>query len=136
MKLLYGKAKLQNDALKVVVLAHYERGLIKGALVRQFEYLYDNDIIEEEGFMLWESDVHDQTPGRQKALLQVRSVQNNIFLGLIFFLRNWKSYHARDDTVVYFYFFLHRVFQNCGMYWGLYFRLIALKLGKIIRSIP
>ena len=71
MKTLYGKAKLQNEALKAVVLAHNERGLIKGALLRQFEYLYDHDIIEEEGFLVWEGDVHDQTPGRQKALLQV-----------------------------------------------------------------
>ena len=71
VKLLNGKLKLQNDALKAVILAHNERGLVKGALVKQFTYLYDDDIIEEEAFLLWEKDVHDQTPGRQKALLQV-----------------------------------------------------------------
>ena len=62
---------MQREALRGVVLAWSERGSVKGALVKQFDYLYENDIIEEEAFNLWENDVHDQTPGRQKALLQV-----------------------------------------------------------------
>ena len=53
------------------MLAHHERGFEKGALVKQFEYIYDNDLIEEDGFIAWENDVHDQCPGRNQALLQV-----------------------------------------------------------------
>ena len=71
VKVLTGKPILQKTALKAVVLAHHERGFEKGALVKQFEYIYDNDLIEEDGFIAWENDVHDQCPGRNQALLQV-----------------------------------------------------------------
>jgi len=43
----------------------------KDQLLKQFVLLYDEDIVEEDGFLLWEKDIQDQTPGRQKSLEQV-----------------------------------------------------------------
>lgn len=88
MKLLRTKPKIQCATLKAVVLAHNERGMqkvnafflatcsniFKDHLLKQFILLYDEDIVEEDGFLLWEKDIHDQTPGRQKGLEQVKTV--------------------------------------------------------------
>ncbi|CBY22960.1 unnamed protein product [Oikopleura dioica] len=71
VKLLRTKPKVQCAALKAVVLAHNERGMQKDQLLKQFVLLYDEDIVEEDGFLLWEKDIQDQTPGRQKSLEQV-----------------------------------------------------------------
>ncbi|CAG5099086.1 Oidioi.mRNA.OKI2018_I69.XSR.g16237.t1.cds [Oikopleura dioica] len=71
VKLLRTKPKIQCATLKAVVLAHNERGMQKDHLLKQFILLYDEDIVEEDGFLLWEKDIHDQTPGRQKGLEQV-----------------------------------------------------------------
>ena len=70
-KLLIGKMEAQAECLKIVVQAHIERGLPKGALVKQFYDLYHDDLIDEDSFLRWEADKHDQTPKREEAMRHV-----------------------------------------------------------------
>ena len=58
----------QLECVRTIVNAHIERGLPKGALIKEFHDLYDEELIHEESFLKWESDIHDQTPARQQAL--------------------------------------------------------------------
>ena len=74
-KMLDRKTQLidaQLECVRTVVNAHIERGLPKGALIKEFHDLYDEELIHEESFLKWESDIHDQTPARQQALDNVR----------------------------------------------------------------
>lgn len=70
-KMLVGKIDAQVECLKVLVNAHIERGLPKGALLKQFYDLYHDDVIDEDSFLRWEGDIHDQTPKRAEALKDV-----------------------------------------------------------------
>ena len=70
-KILDRKTQLietQLECVRTIVNAHIERGLPKGALIKEFHDLYDEELIHEETFLKWESDIHDQTPLRQQAL--------------------------------------------------------------------
>ena len=70
-KMLVGKIDAQVECLKVVANAHIERGLPKGALLKQFYDLYHDDVIDEDSFLRWEGDIRDQTPKRAEALKDV-----------------------------------------------------------------
>ena len=50
----------------------------KGLLLRWFVLLYDLEIVEEEAFLKWKEDLDDTTPGKGKALFQVRSPHLNL----------------------------------------------------------
>ena len=84
----------QLECVRTIVNAHIERGLPKGALIKQFHDLYDEELIHEETFLKWEADIHDQTPQRQQALdhvsiqlvwLEVR-ISGHFYFEIPFFL--------------------------------------------------
>ena len=79
--MLVGKIDAQVECLKVVVNAHIERGLPKGALLKQFYDLYHDDVIDEDSFLRWEGDIHDQTPKRAEALKDVSRLHSVIKYG-------------------------------------------------------
>ena len=78
----------QLECVRTIVNAHIERGLPKGALIKQFHDLYDEELIHEETFLKWEADIHDQTPQRQQALDHV-SIKPFLFRDTIFFSNFW-----------------------------------------------
>lgn len=49
-------------------------------LLRFFVYFYDMEIIEEEAFLSWKEDVTQEYPGKGKALFQVLSILNWLYL--------------------------------------------------------
>jgi len=45
----------------------------KGVLLRWFNTLYEEEIVEEEEFLRWKEDVNDEFAGKGKALFQVNN---------------------------------------------------------------
>lgn len=43
---------------------------VAGVLSNVFMQLYENDVIDEDGFFAWEEDTTDHTPGKEKVLAQ------------------------------------------------------------------
>lgn len=73
-KLLADDTQLQLCALNTVQQHCCEWGFPKGMMRRLFEYLYNDDIVDEDVFLSWkEIDNDDAVPGKEKALAQVMS---------------------------------------------------------------
>lgn len=63
--------KLQLHALYAVQVFCYQNQFPKGLMLRLFNSLYAEDVIDEEVFLKWKEDVNDNYEGKGKALFQV-----------------------------------------------------------------
>ncbi|XP_070199446.1 eukaryotic translation initiation factor 4 gamma 2-like, partial [Littorina saxatilis] len=70
-KFLLEHIDLQVAALYAVQVFSHNNNFPKGMLLRFFVTMYDQEIIEEEAFLLWKEEVNDEYPGKGKALFQV-----------------------------------------------------------------
>ena len=79
---LHDHVSLQVTVLHALQAFCHGLNFPKGMLLRWFVLLYDMEIVEEEAFLKWKEDLTDDTPGKGKALFQVRSIstQMNLFV--------------------------------------------------------
>nr|CAB3241846.1 eukaryotic translation initiation factor 4 gamma 2 [Phallusia mammillata] len=72
-KFIHDKPDLQLRALYAVQVFCHGAKFPKGLMLRLFDLLYHEDIIDEEIFLKWKEDVNDEYPGKGKSLFQVNS---------------------------------------------------------------
>lgn len=72
-KFLDENHKLQLHALYAAQVFCHNKGFPKGLLLRLFNSMYEDDIIDEEVFFSWKEDMNDSYPGKGKALFQVNT---------------------------------------------------------------
>uniref|UniRef100_F6R3K6 W2 domain-containing protein n=1 Tax=Ciona intestinalis TaxID=7719 RepID=F6R3K6_CIOIN len=72
-KFVHDDTNLQLHALHTVQAFCHDKDFPKGLLLRMFNLLYNEDVIDEEVFISWKEDVNSNFPGKGKALFQVNS---------------------------------------------------------------
>ncbi|XP_076801566.1 eukaryotic translation initiation factor 4 gamma 2-like [Clavelina lepadiformis] len=72
-KFMHDQTRLQLHALYAVQTFAFTNNFPKGLMLRLFDLLYNEDIIDEEIFLLWKEDVNDEVPGKGKSLFQVNA---------------------------------------------------------------
>nr|XP_039257067.1 eukaryotic translation initiation factor 4 gamma 2-like isoform X1 [Styela clava] len=70
-KFLHDKPKLQLHALYAAQVFCCNKEFPKGLLLRLFNGLYEEDVVDEETYYVWKEDVNEQYCGKGKALFQV-----------------------------------------------------------------
>lgn len=71
---LHDHVSLQVTVLHALQAFCHGLNFPKGMLLRWFVLLYDLEIIEEDAFLKWKEDLTDDTPGKGKALFQVKNL--------------------------------------------------------------
>uniref|UniRef100_H2Z560 W2 domain-containing protein n=1 Tax=Ciona savignyi TaxID=51511 RepID=H2Z560_CIOSA len=72
-KFVHDNPRLQLHALYTVQTFCHDQDFPKGLMLRMFNLLYNEDVIDEESFIAWKEDVNSDFPGKGKALFQVNS---------------------------------------------------------------
>ncbi|XP_039257792.2 eukaryotic translation initiation factor 4 gamma 2-like [Styela clava] len=70
-KFLHDKLKLQLHALYAVQVFCCNKEFPKNLLLRLFNGLYEEDVVDEETYYVWKEHVNEQYCGKGRALFQV-----------------------------------------------------------------